>query len=46
MKGITKSYFGLYRDTSDFQWNAYSENLPSLLACASVFLFLSKLIRN
>ena len=44
--GTTKSVFGLYRDTSDGQWNAYSANIGILMVCIFVYLALSHFLRS
>lgn len=44
--GVEPGYFGFKRDSSDFQWNAFSDNLPILVICAAIFLVLSKAIKS
>lgn len=43
---MTESWFGFYRDDSDFQWREYRENLPIFLPMAVVFLISSHLIKK
>lgn len=43
---VEEGLFGFYRDNSDVQWRAYSDNITLMLLCMVVFLFLSKLIKR
>ena len=48
LKGLVKSYsfLGGYRDFSDFQWRYYRGNLHLIIIFASIFIFISKMIKK
>ena len=48
LKGLVKSYsfLGGYRDFSDFQWRYYRGNLHLIIIFASIFIFISKIIKK
>ncbi len=44
--GLEKSWFGFYRDNTDAQWNAFSENFPIMIIFATIFTSTSKILKN
>lgn len=44
--GLEKSWFGLYRDNTDAQWNAFSENFPIMIIFATIFTYISKILKD
>ena len=48
LNGLVKGYslLGGYRDLSDFQWRYYRANLGSIIIFASIFILISKIIKN
>ena len=48
LDGLVKSYslLGGYRDLSDFQWRYYRENLGLIILFATIFVLISKIIKN
>ncbi len=46
VKGVSDSYFGLKKDTSDSQWNHFSQNMDLIVIIAIIFLSISNYLKG